>query len=345
MSTLIQDVALSHWRGKRNNKGWISGNAVCCPHNHETQDKRGRGGFKPEPDGSIVYSCFNCQFSAGYTPGHNLSYKFRKLLSWLGVDASEIHRLSLEALREKERLQVLGFIVPEAKKEEVKTNFKVEPLPPEAVSFMGLGEFYILGNSEFPRDFMAAVEYTSSRKIDMQKYEFFWTPDTAYKMNHRVIIPFKWKGNIIGYTARSFVDGLAPKYVTHVDNGFVFNMDMQKKDSKFVIVCEGIFDAMSVDGVAVMKADVTDQQIALIESLDREIIVVPDVNKTGKNLISVAIKNGWSVSFPVWMETCVDINEAVCKYGELFVLKSIIDSVEHSNLKIKLKGKKYNVRH
>jgi hypothetical protein len=341
MSTLIQETALSHWRGKTNSKGWNSGNAVCCTHNGETMDSRGRGGFKSEPDGSIVYSCFNCQFTTGYTPGHPLSYKFRKLLSWLNVDDLEIHRLSIEALREKEKMELLGIIAPEVKKEEIKTNYKVEPLPEQSLSFIALAEFYELKDSlDYPTGLMEAVDYVSHRKIDMRKYDFLWTPDTNYKMNKRVIIPFVWKGQTIGYTARAMHDGILPKYVTHVDSGFVFNMDAQKKDSKFVIVCEGIFDALSVDGVAVMKANANAQQIALIESLDREIIVVPDMNKTGRKLIDLALNNNWSVAFPVWAETCTDINEAVCKYGKLFVLKTILDSVERSKLKIKLRRKK-----
>jgi len=38
----------------------------------------------------------------------------------------------------------------------------------------------------------------------------------------------------------------------------------------------------------------------------------------------------------VWQETCKDINEAVVKYGRLFVIKSILDAKESSRLKIEL---------
>ena len=118
-------------------------------------------------------------------------------------------------------------------------------------------------------------------------------------------------------------------------------MDKQERDWQFVIVCEGVFDAISIDGVAVLKGDVTKQQIDLIESLDREIIVVPDWNKSGRHLVDTAEKNMWAVSFPVWAETCEDINVAVQKYGKLFVLKTILDSVERSRLKIELMRRKY----
>lgn len=344
MTTTIQDTVLNHLPAKRkaNSKGWRTFNAVCCPHNGETMDKRGRGGVITTPDGGISYNCFNCNFSTGYVPGYALGHKFRKLLKWLGVDDSEIHRLSIEALREAQRQEMLGLVKTEVIREEIKVDFKKYPLPDEAVSFFGFIEFYELANRiDYPNGFIKAVEYVTSRKISTQKYDFYWTPDIKHKMDKRVIIPFTYKHEIIGYTARAMSDNIIPKYYNQFDEGYVFNIDKQERDWKFVIVCEGIFDALSVDGVAVMKSDITPQQVNIIEALDREIIVVPDWNKTGQNLIGIALQHGWSVSFPVWAETCTDINEAVVKYGKLFVLKTILDSVEHNPLKIELMRRKY----
>ena len=53
---------------------------------------------------------------------------------------------------------------------------------------------------------------------------------------------------------------------------------------------------------------------------------------------------GWSVSYPVWHETCKDVNEAVVKYGKLFVLKAILAGKEISRLKIELKKKKLIIK-
>jgi hypothetical protein len=58
-------------------------------------------------------------------------------------------------------------------------------------------------------------------------------------------------------------------------------------------------------------------------------------------MIDRAIEYGWSVSFPVWRETCKDAGEAVERYGRLFVLKAIIDAKESNALKIKLKKINY----
>jgi hypothetical protein len=57
-------------------------------------------------------------------------------------------------------------------------------------------------------------------------------------------------------------------------------------------------------------------------------------------MINNAIEYGWSVSYPVWLETSKDVNEAVVKYGKLFVLKSILDAKQTSKLKIELMKKK-----
>ena len=346
MTNLIQDTAVQAWtsgrKTRRNNKGWVSGNAVCCPHNGESVDKRGRGGLIANPEGSVSYSCFNCNFHASYVPGYSLNYKFRKLLKWLNVDDSTITQLSIDALREQKRQEMLGIIKPEVKKEEVKVNFKKEELPEESSNFWAMVEMEILrGDNTFPLLFTEAVSYVDNRKIDMQKYDFYWSTSTKNKMNHRVIVPFTWKNEVIGYSARALNDDIKPKYIQQVDSGYVFNIDKQDKNWKFVIVCEGVFDALSIDAVAVLRSDITQQKIDIIESLEREIIVVPDWDKSGDNLIDVALKNAWTVSFPVWAETCEDINQAVRKYGKLFVMKTILDARESNPLKINLLRRKY----
>lgn len=346
MTSTIADTTLNAWKSGRkthsNTKGWITGNACCCIHNGESADKRGRGGVIADGSGGVSYHCFNCNFAVVYEPGYPLSYKFRKLLRWLNVDDSEIFRLSIDATNEQKRQELLGIVKVVQQKEELKVKFKKEELPEESTTFMGLVEFYELAEGvSYPAGFVKAVEYLDKRKINMHNYEFYWSPSLKNQMRKRAIIPFTWKGETIGFTARAIDDDVVPKYIQHVDSGYVFNVDKQQKDWKFVIVCEGVLDAISVDGVAILKSDVSQQQIDLIESLDREIIVVPDFNKSGQRLIDVALNNGWSVAFPVWAETCEDINEAVVKYGKLFVLKAIVDSVERYSLKIKLLRKKY----
>jgi DNA primase len=119
-------------------------------------------------------------------------------------------------------------------------------------------------------------------------------------------------------------------------------MDQQRPHAEFVIVCEGPFDAMAIDGIAVLGNDCSETQADIIDSLGREVILVPDQDRAGQQLIRRAQEYGWSVAFPVWAETSKDINEAVTRYGKLFVLKSILDSKETSRLKIELLRKRLN---
>jgi len=325
-------------RKKITPSGWTSFNAPCCHHNGESADTRGRGGLTANPDGSVSYHCFNCNFKASYQPGRHLTFKFRKLLKWLGADDTDVKRLVIEAIRVRE------LVNPEAVKaeaEEEQIEFKVRDLPEGAVSFQQMITHHILDNfRNVPGLLNSAVDYVKARKIDHTKYDILWTDATEHSLHQRVIIPCIWQGRTIGYTSRAFVDGVKPKYYSHYEPNFVFNVNNQQPDSKFVIVCEGPFDAMSIDGVAVLNNECNETQADIIESLGREVIVVADRDKAGAKMIANAIEYGWSVSFPVWLETCKDINEAVVKYGKLFVLKSILDAKQTSKLKIELMRKK-----
>lgn len=341
MFTAIQNFVKTILPSKRKTSpsGWISFNAPCCIHNSETVDTRGRGGITFTTEGAVSYHCFNCGYTAFYQPGWHLNFKFRRLLKWFSVDDNEIRRLVIEALRIKDLVN--PDIVP-IEKEEI--NFAVRTLPDDAVSFTKMKTFLSLQNENYvvPPAIANKVNYVGKRKINLNKYDFFLSEKTEHSLHQRVIIPFYWQGKCIGYTARSVVDDIKPKYFSNYDSGFVFNIDNQRPKSKFVIVCEGPFDAMSIDGVAVLGSNCSEQQADIIDSLAREVIVVADKDSAGTKLLDAAIEYGWSASFPVWQETCKDINEAVVRYGKLFVLKSILDSKETSKLKIKLLRKKFN---
>ena len=337
MLTTIQDSVLQLLPGKKKTgqNGWISFNAPCCTHNGESADTRGRGGLKTEA-GRVSYHCFNCQFKASYQPGRHLNYKFRKFLSWLGADDNTVRRLVIDAVRLKD------LVAPEQVEEPTEEiKFEARALPAEARELNELNAFYLLGNYQsVPAEYFAAVEYAAQRNLDINKYKFYWTPEEAYNMHRRLVIPFYYQKQLIGYTARAIADGVKPKYYSSHPADFVFNLDTQQPDWRFVLVCEGPIDAMSVDGVAVSGAEISDQQAELIDRLQREVVVVPDSDRTGQRLIDRAIELGWTVSFPVWMETCKDINEAVLRYGKLFVVKAILEARETNKLKIEIRKKR-----
>ena len=332
---------LPHKRKTNSASGWISFNAPCCHHNGETADTRGRGGLVMNPDGGVSYHCFNCSYKASYVPGRHLTYKFRKLLTWLGADEGTVKRLVIDAIRIRELVAPETLVEVE---EAEPINFKARPLPEEAQTFHALSNFYALNDDrDVPTDFHNAVLYTASRKLDLSRYEFYWTPEQQNNLHRRVIIPFTWRNQIIGYTARGMYDTIKPKYYNSHEPNYVFNVDRQLKDAKFVVVVEGPFDAMAIDGVAICGNECSEMQADIIDSLAREVIVVPDADKAGARLVDRAIEFGWSVSFPEWQEKYKDVGSAVEEFGKLFVLKSIIEARQSSKLKIELRKKRiYN---
>ncbi len=347
ITTLFNDI-VNVWKTKTkvkiSNNGWYSGNAVCCVHNHETQDKRGRGGLALSDD-CISWHCFNCGFKTSYKHGFVVGFKFKNLLKWFGFSRTEISRILLETMRERERAIQSGLL------EEDKTThpeipninkitFKHADLP-DSLTFTETLD-YIEKNNEVPDGFVPILDYVLDRKIDIDKYEFRWTPVSGIYKN-RVIIPYRWKGDTVGHSARlvsktaNFTN--AKKYITYDAQGYVFNIENQKSDWEYVIVCEGQFDAMSIDGVSVFNADITQKQIDIINSLNRQVIVLPDWDKSGIKLIKKALELNWAVSFPCWRTVCKDANDAVIKYGKLFTLHSVIKDADYNPLSIKIKIK------
>jgi len=342
MITAIQDAVLQLLPAKKktSSSGWTSFNAVCCEHNGESRDTRGRGGITKNADGGVSYHCFNCNFKTSYQPGRHLSYKFRKLLTWLGADDGTIRRLVIDAVRVKELIAPEDLKPTEPEQEIV---FKKRPLPEEARSFHELNTFYEVSEHPVPPEWHNSVLYAASRRVDLAKYELYWTPETQYNLHKRVIIPFTWHNEVIGYTARTFDEGVKPKYHSSYEPNYVFNVDRQLPDAKFVVVAEGPFDAMAVDGVAVLSNECSEIQADIIDSLGREVILVPDADKSGSKLVDQANEFGWTVSFPVWQETHKDIASAVEAYGKLFVIKSILAARQTTRLKIELHKKRlYN---
>ena len=319
---------------KQTPSGWISFDAPCCVHNGEGADKRKRGGIMFNGDGTVSYHCFNCGYTASFIPGRNLSYKMRKLLGWFGMPNSEITKIALEALRIKEETVVDGNALHIQ-----MPVFEKKELPVGAKPIMEWHDWKALEPSGLDPEFIRAVEYiVNDRGLDLEDYDFMWTCEGSYKT--RLIVPFYYQGDIVGYTARKLGDG-SPKYITDSQPGYVFNLDGQGWDRKFVIVCEGPFDAISVGGVAVLRNEVNDQQSMLINSLQREVIVVPDKDQSGQQLANDAVKYGWSVSFPIWPDSNIkDVADAVKRYGKIYTMQKIVHS-KVTGLKIQLLAKTY----
>jgi len=319
-------LALLPPKRKLTSGGWTSFDAPCCQHRGEGYDTRLRGGVRVESDG-FVYHCFNCQFAAGWTPGKLLSKNTKSLFSWMGMGEADIGKLNLAALKIKDDQPVL--------KKALNFTLLEKPLPEGTMSVMEwINTSYL---PDIAEDIGKIVEYILGRGMELDWYNWMWSPAAGYK--DRVMIPFYHEGKIVGYTGRKITEG-KPKYLTDSQSGYVFNLDAQHYDRKFVIVAEGQFDAIAIDGVGIMTNEPNDAQIMRLNNLGREVIVVPDRDKPGAKMLAAAIKNGWSASLPPWGDDVKDIADAVKKYGRLYVLTTILHYKVHGEIKINLLKKK-----
>ena len=334
---LIQNTILTSLPANRKKtpSGWISFNAPCCVHNGETADKKKRGGIMTSADGTVSYHCFNCGFKANYVIGRKLNQKMRSFMGYIGITDDTIRKLAIEAMRQEQ-----GDVKYEKKK---FVTFKKKELPKLSKTLDKWLEDYTIGNISTAQQNKIdnLLNYLASRGISADWYDFMYSSNTHWDVDKRLLIPFYWRGDIVGFTGRMFEQSDKVKYYTDVQPGYVFNMDAQDWTRKFVIVTEGPFDAITVSGVSILGSEINDTQRELIDGLGRQVIVVPDRDAPGEKLINQATEFGWSVAFPEWDKTVGDVADAVLKYGRLFTIQSILKTTESSKLKIDLKRKMY----
>jgi hypothetical protein len=257
--------------------------------------------------------------------GRNLSFKARKLLSWMNVPQEEIERINLESLRHK---SVQGILDDRQRIVQVLQDIKFEDRE--------LPEGFIIVDEHTPlqwqylRDRCIPLDYPMGMNGGEPGAK--WTPRPG------VIIPFTYDGRIVGHTTR-YLDDKTPKYIHDMQPGYVFGTDLQRSDWQHVLVMEGVFDALSVGGLAVLHAEINDAQVRLIRALDREVTVVPDQDATGMKLVDRAVELGWAVSMPDWPPDIKDVNDAVKRWGRLATLIHIFQARETSKIKIELRKK------
>lgn len=323
---MIDIVSYLPAKRKQTPSGWISFNAVCCHHNGSSQDRRGRGGLKSTEQG-WSYHCFNCGFTASFILGRHLSFKARRLLEWTNVPTEEIERINLESLRHKNIQGILD--------DRQRTAQTVQGIEFEARE---LPEEFVLVDNNMPVHW----QYLRDRCVpeDYPIGMIHSLPDDKFNRRQGVIIPFTYDGRIVGHTRR-FFDDRNPRYIHDMQPGFVFGTDLQQESWTQVIVVEGIFDALSIRGLAVMHNTISDAQARLIRSLGKEIIVVPDQDKAGLDMVDRAVELGWSVSMPNWPSHIKDVNDAVIEYGQLGTLLTIMQAKETSKIKIEIRKKQF----
>lgn len=320
-------------KNKLTSSGWHNFNGVCCHHNGESRpDTKRRGNLMITPESGIVYNCYNCGFKTGWSPGSPIYNKVEKLFKWFGISSDEIGKIKLGIIALKKE-DTSEFSRPNT------DVFKKIDLP------FSLNRIEDISEYETDTHFVEAIEYVCDRNPFLLNFvDFYWTPDTMYMNNKRLIMKADYNGETYGYIGRwaKKEKPAMAKYINQVPEGFIFNMDaLFKKSRKYVILCEGPLDALCVDGISCLGNQVSPQQLKWLKQTDKQIVVVPDRDEAGKKLIKQAIDNGWWVSFPRWGDDVKDVEKATAVYGRLFTIEKIIDNIAKDEIMIEIKSKEW----
>jgi hypothetical protein len=293
--------------------------AVCNDHSP-------RGGFKFEL-GTIGYNCFNCGTGAKYQDDQKtISRKFRKILNAFAISDDEIDSIINKAffMKAEEKATVsLSDLTPE------KKNYLITPEIQFPKSCFRLGETDRSIDQQ-----LEIAEYLTKRKIDIDQYPFYFS--LTPKLIGYVIIPFFRNGKLIYWQGRSIkADSDKSRYenCTQSKENIIFNFDQLFNGVSPLFVTEGVFDAMPLNGIAIIGGKLNEAKIEVLRKSRRRLIFVIDKDKNGKMVAQKAIENGWEITFSPSFTS--DVNDSIIKYGRCWTIHQLFKSIPADALSTK----------
>ena len=293
LESLIRD----HIHFRPISTGWEVGKCQMC------NDYKERAGIKYD-SGEIAYNCWNCGTSARYTEfSGKISNKFTKILASYGIDVDEINAIVNSSFftedQEQKTITLSSLTKPNLDTPTIK-------LPKASLR---------LGSTLDFLDYQEKIaKYLVDRKVDLLKYAFFFSIEDRFI--DRVIIPFYRNGKLIYWQARSIDKNEKKRH----DNApvsreaIMFNYDkVFTVSSTPLVVCEGVFDAMMLDGIAILGSKLTAAKIEILKQSRRKLVFIIDKDENGKHLAEEVLSHGWEICFTP--EGSHDLNDSVQKYG------------------------------
>lgn len=298
-------------------------------------DYTDRGGFKFDGN-EIGYNCFNCGVGAKYTEhSGKMGKNFREVLKAFGIPNDEINKelgksfLSQKA-SEKEVISLSDVTKSQEKKIHLITP-EIE-LPPS---------FKLIGSTSEHFDTQEAiVSYLLARKIDVTKYKFYFS--TSPKQRSFVFIPFFRNGKLIFWQGRNILPNCSKK--DRYDNcsspkeNIIFNFDeLYRSEDTPLFVTEGVFDAMPINGIAIIGSKLNDAKIEALRRSKRRKIFVIDKDKNGAMVAEKALTNKWEITFaPQFTE---DVNKSIIQYGYTWTIHQLFKNIPKNEFEARLKVK------
>jgi DNA primase len=284
---------------------------VCNDHG----EKGLRAGFNFS-NNQVGYHCFNCKHDARYTPGSSLSNDMVILLSAFGVP--------------EEKYKTIAFFDIKNGVKTTKTSLPTAYDPP---TIELPKHFYKLSDAD-PDDkwTIIAENYLEERGVNPTEYPYMLsTGEGEYgkKWKARIIMPFYKDGNLIYYTGRALVPSIK-RYETPActKTNVLYGYDKLFIDRNLpLFVVEGFFDAFLVNGIALLGNELTTGHKHWLNLSQRKKVYIPDKSGDGWEIALQCIKEGWSIATPDIGNNVKDINDAVLKYGKLYVTTTLMQNI------------------
>ena len=322
--------------GQPSGTGWYP---VLCKVCNDHGRKGPRAAFRFEP-GSIAYHCFNCGHKATYKNDYNaVPDKMIMVFSSFGVPDDEIKKLHLHALQEKHS---------SSKTEKVKENLSITPIE---LSFPD--HFYLLSEATEKDKWAEIARYylEDKRAICPSDYNFYLSTGipkkfdgppsqkqtfvkAAQKWAKRLIIPIYKDKKLIYYQGRDLTGTALKKYESPSasKDRVLYGFDqLFSNENKPLYVFEGFFDAFHIQGIALLGNELTEPQMLWLNKSRRDKVYVPDKGVSGEKNALKAIDQGWRISTPE-IGNCKDINEAIVKYGQIYVHNTLRENTHEGEL-------------
>ena len=306
MATIVEQIIRQYVTlpTKASAKGWLAVVCKCC------NDYKLRGAFLFTSD-AVTYKCFNCPNKGSYHTGGDLTEGMQKVLKDFGVPERDIGAIILDSMENKNT----------NKRKVIISTSIIKPIDIPK-------HFYKLTDDKSDIWSQVAIEYLKvNRGMNISDYQFYMSKDKAWV--GRLIIPILFQGEWIFYQGRDLTEVKPNKYKNAAvkDSTLIIygydNISIQSDTPLFIV--EGFFDAVQLEGVAILGNSLTTEKINYINRSPRQKIYIPDRYGDGKTAALNALQAGWSISIPE-TPNCKDMGEAIKKYGKMYVIKSILDN-------------------
>jgi len=300
---------------------WINMNCPLCG------DTRKRLGMVTTETGGFRLSCFNggCDLqikAAGWEPGNPPYERLRSLYAALGGSWGDIPlKVRMPTQGRSHRISAtIGAPKPRFKFQEIE-------YPPGTVNLWGDNvNDHILRAREYIHDRSPAFLELGIPLLWSEKYPEY------------VILPFLDSGGkLVGYVGRRTIQsGRIPRFVQSKPNGYLYGQHQVEPTGGYILVVESAFDAAITKSLGTLSAKITPTQVAIIKSLKRTPIVVPDQTDDNEStsFIETAKENGWLVSMPNWRYK--DVGEAARDMGVINAVRELVNNATDNYLSVKL---------